>query len=182
MKLTVNAARIRAVIGVGLVLCFSLSTLILADSTSSANPAGQQNRKIKALSQEEIDGYLNGYGMGFAKAAELNHYPGPKQALEFTQELKLTNEQIATTKKIFNDLQRRALELGEQIVKEEQRLDRLCASGKVTESELEKSVKKIAQLRGDLRFAHMRAHLLMKPVLTAEQQKKYDQLRGYAGK
>lgn len=44
----------------------------------SAEPyAGQQSRDIKALSDEEMKGYLTGAGMGFAKAAELNRYPGP---------------------------------------------------------------------------------------------------------
>lgn len=33
--------------------------------------AGQEKREIKALSSEDINGYLTGHGMGFAKAAEL---------------------------------------------------------------------------------------------------------------
>ena len=40
--------------------------------------AGQQARSIKALDDAEIDTLLNGRGMGLARAAELNHYPGPK--------------------------------------------------------------------------------------------------------
>lgn len=181
MKRTNNAAVIRAVIVAGCLFGLSLTLPLFADSTATANTAATQPSRIKALTQEELDGYLNGYGMGLAKAVELNHYPGPKHVLEFTQELKLTNEQIASTKQIFNEMQRRVLELGEQIVKEEQRLDKLCAAGKATEGDIEKIVKKIAQLRGDLRFAHMRAHLQTKTILTAEQVKKYDQLRGYAG-
>ncbi len=178
----INFAMIRAVVLAG---CMALLVPLQSgrsESTSTAAVGSSSSGRIKALTQEEIDGYLNGYGMGLANAAELNHYPGPKHVLEYTQELQLTNDQIAATKKIFNDQQRRALELGEQIVKEEQRLDRLCASAKITEGELEKLVKKIAQLRGDLRFAHMRAHLQMKAVLSSEQVKKYDELQGYAGK
>ncbi|MDE0941013.1 MAG: hypothetical protein OSB58_01080 [Alphaproteobacteria bacterium] len=53
------------------VLAFN-PTLVLA--ASSHQPySGQQSRDIKALSQEQIDGYLNVSGMGFAKSAELNH-------------------------------------------------------------------------------------------------------------
>ena len=37
---------------------------------------GQDKREIRALSKEEVHGYLSGDGMGFAKTAELNHYPG----------------------------------------------------------------------------------------------------------
>jgi hypothetical protein len=32
--------------------------------------AGRQSRHIKALSEEEVKGYLSGAGMGLAKAAE----------------------------------------------------------------------------------------------------------------
>ena len=39
----------------------------------------------------------------------------------------------------------------------------------------------IATLRGELRLAHLRAHLAMKTILTPEQIEAYDRLRGYAG-
>ena len=43
--------------------------------------AGQQTRTIKALSDDEIAALRNGEGMGMAKAAELNGYPGPIHVL-----------------------------------------------------------------------------------------------------
>jgi len=48
--------------------------------------AGQEKRSIKALSQAQIENFLSGAGMGFAKAAELNHYPGPKHVLELADQ------------------------------------------------------------------------------------------------
>src|SRR4029079_2796548 len=64
-----------------------LAAVMLALDASGAEPAhshhqagpyaGQQARGVKALSDEEVSGYLAGAGMGFAKAAELNGYPGP---------------------------------------------------------------------------------------------------------
>ena len=66
----------------------------LADAQDHTSPyAGQQARDIKALSPDEIQGYLTGQGMGLAKAAELNGYPGPLHVLELAAELKLTEEQ-----------------------------------------------------------------------------------------
>jgi hypothetical protein len=57
-----------------------LAGALLADSR--ANPyADQQTRSIKSLSEEDIAALLNGEGMGMAKAAELNGYPGPKHVL-----------------------------------------------------------------------------------------------------
>ena len=42
--------------------------------------AGQQQRDLKALSADEVKQYLEGAGLGYAKPAELNHYPGPPRA------------------------------------------------------------------------------------------------------
>jgi hypothetical protein len=58
---------------------FFCTTVTWAAETSSPY-SGQETREIKALSRDEISGYLSGDGMGFAKAAELNHYPGPKMS------------------------------------------------------------------------------------------------------
>ena len=69
-----------------------LAALVLAPAAfadQSAMPyAGQQTRAIKALSDDEIAAFLNGEGMGFAKAAELNGYPGPAHVLTLAQKLK----------------------------------------------------------------------------------------------
>ncbi len=74
-----------------------------ASAQSGLSPyAGQEKREIKAISVEDIEGYLTGQGMGFAKAAELNHYPGPKHVLELAGELSLEEKQIDKTKKIYN--------------------------------------------------------------------------------
>ena len=37
---------------------------------------------IKALSDHEVSALLDGHGSGFAKAAELNGYPGPTHVLD----------------------------------------------------------------------------------------------------
>lgn len=60
-----------------------LSMLVLQVQAIETKPyAGQQERMIKALSTSEIDGLKKGKGMGLAKAAELNHYPGPRHVLD----------------------------------------------------------------------------------------------------
>ena len=57
-----------------------LSVLPAAAQTSSY--AGQQDREIKSLSAAELHDLAEGRGMGMAKAAELNHYPGPAHVIE----------------------------------------------------------------------------------------------------
>ena len=59
---------------------FLVATICLYTPAAWAGEAlspysGQETREIKAVSKDEITGYLSGDGMGFAKAAELNHYP-----------------------------------------------------------------------------------------------------------
>jgi Spy/CpxP family protein refolding chaperone len=68
------------------------------------------------------------------------------------------------------------------IVKSEAELNRLFSEKKVNRSNLQAKVEQIAKMQGELRTVHLRAHLEMSRVLSTEQIKKYDELRGYAGK
>jgi len=43
--------------------------------------------------------------MGLAKAAELNHYPGPRHVLDLASELKLSEEQRLRIEQIYNTMQ-----------------------------------------------------------------------------
>ena len=75
---------------------FILLMISVATAFASNSPyKGEHLRAIKALSEGEINNLLNGQGMGFAKAAELNPYPGPKHVLELADDLNLTSDQIS---------------------------------------------------------------------------------------
>ncbi len=141
--------------------------------------AGQEARSIKALSPSEIKGYLTGKGMGFAKAAELNHYPGPKHVLDLANELELTKEQLEQTKAMFASMKKQAVKLGKQLVEKERQLDQLFASGSIDTVQLKRMVLEIGSLKAKLRYVHLQAHLRQKEILTPHQVKRYDQLRGY---
>jgi len=136
-------------------------------------------REIKAISPAEINGYLNGEGMGLAKAAELNHYPGPKHVLDLSSELNLSGEQRLKTEGIYTAMHERAVHLGRQIIEKEKELDALFSTGSINNKNLEGLVREIAILQGELRVVHLQAHLQMKQILTREQIEKYDDLRGY---
>src|SRR5262249_42893040 len=141
--------------------------------------AGQQSRGIKALSDDEIRGYLNGQGMALAKAGELNHYPGPLHVLELADQLKLTDAQKRRTEEIRKTMLDGAIPLGKRIVEKERELDQLFASGVIDSSKLDSTLGEIGRLQGELRAVHLRAHLEQKRILTTEQVAKYDELRGY---
>jgi len=141
--------------------------------------AGLQAREIKALSSEEVDQLKSGAGMGLAQAAELNHYPGPKHVLELAEELGLTDEQRGATKLAFDAMKFEAVALGEKILQMESHLDGAFADGTIDEEQLGQMTAHIANLRGELRAVHLKAHLAMKQILTDEQVAAYDRLRGY---
>src|SRR4051812_44950792 len=78
--------------------------LSVAAETPARSYAGQQARSIKALSDEDIAALRNGDGMGMAKAAELNGYPGPRHVLALARELQLTDAQIKQVKEIRDQM------------------------------------------------------------------------------
>lgn len=157
---------------------FVLAAPLVAQETSPTY-AGEEKRGIKALSAEEVEGYRAGSGMGFAKAAELNHYPGPRHVLELAKELGLDAAQATRTRAVYDRMHAEAVRLGERVIEEERRLDRLFASASIDRGSLSRSVAEIARLQGEVRLAHLNAHLEMRALLTPAQVAKYDVLRGY---
>ncbi len=141
--------------------------------------AGKEGSDVKALSAEELTAYREGTGMGLAKPAELNHYPGPRHVIDLGQELGLTGPQRVDLKAVFDRMHTAAVALGEQIVAKEKALDQAFASGLIDEEKLRALTTQIANLQAELRAVHLRAHLETKRVLTAQQVALYDSLRGY---
>lgn len=163
---------------------FLLTTVFFYTTAARAGEAlspytGQERREIKALSKEEVDAYLSGDGMGFAKAAELNHYPGPRHVLDMADQLLLSDEQRKRTKAIFETTKTQAVSLGKQLVEKEYLLDSRFAEGTISDAELEQLVTEISVIQGKLRTVHLRAHLAQRVVLTPDQVEHYDVLRGY---
>ena len=140
---------------------------------------GQQARQIKSLSDAEIGGLLRGDGMGFARAAELNHYPGPAHVLELAAELQLSEQQLAQTRAIHERMNTAARRLGAQLVDGEKALDEMFAQGTITAQSLERQLAIIGDIRARLRGVHLLAHLEQRALLTTHQVHRYDALRGY---
>jgi len=141
--------------------------------------AGLQARTIKALSPQEAEQLRSGRGAGYALAAELNHYPGPKHVSEFAAELKLTEEQSAAVTAQIAKMEAEAKALGEEMLRLEAELDRQFREGRITQPTLAALTNDIAVAEGKLRYTHLKYHLETKRILTEEQVSKYDELRGY---
>lgn len=156
-----------------------LFPIVLLAQSNTSSYAGQQQREIKALSASDIKMYLEGHGMGFGKAAELNHYPGPRHVLDLATQLKLSHEQYTKTQQAYDKMHAEAVRLGKLIIAKEKQLDSLYATQKISETQLRAIAGDLAKLQGELRFTHLNAHLEMKKILSPPQVMKYDELRGY---
>lgn len=157
-----------------------LPTLLVLGAANAQSPyQGQETRAIKSLSEQEIADFQSGEGMGFAKAAELNGYPGPAHVLELADKLELTDEQRARTQALFDLMKARATALGIDLVEAERALDSLFAERTVTPVNLAGALDRVASLQGEIRRVHLETHLLQTELLTPEQVARYVDLRGY---
>jgi Spy/CpxP family protein refolding chaperone len=145
----------------------------------SGSYAGQQSRDIKALSEEEIRGYLAGAGMGFARAAELNRYAGPMHALEHADALGLSADQRASLSALMKRHKEEARGFGAELVRLEGDLDRLFAARSATDASVEAKLAQIATAQAKVRGSHLKTHLAATALLTPAQIDHYAQLRGY---
>ena len=141
--------------------------------------AGQQERDIKALSQDEVQQYLAGGGMGFARPAELNRFPGPLHALELSDRLELTHVQRSAIRALMDAHKAEALAIGAKLVEAERRVEHLFRSGSVDPEMLSTAVAQAAALQGEYRLSHLETHRRLRPLLTDEQVARYGALRGY---
>jgi hypothetical protein len=159
--------------------CIPFLIALPANSAEVSPYSGQEAREIKALSESEIAGLLAGKGMGYAKAAELNGYPGPKHVLELADELHLSPEQQQQTQTVFARMEASAKALGSQLVDAERRLDLMFRQGTVTTDALAEALGQIGALQAELRGAHLQAHLEQFRILKQGQVARYMELRGY---
>ncbi len=152
------------------------------DQASASQPQSPTNPYAgtsAGLTDAQRAQYLDGEGMGFAKPAEMNHYPGPRHVLLNAERMKLTPEQLSATRKLFDSVQIRAKVLGKQIVESEDELLRIFSSGSAHEAQVKQLTAKIGRLQGELRAVHLTAHLQERGLLSAEQIQIYDQARNY---
>jgi Spy/CpxP family protein refolding chaperone len=162
--------------------CVVTCALLLAAGSALSNTkpyAGQQERAIASLSQDDIAALEAGQGWGFAKSAELNGYPGPAHILELADELGLSEEQRAQVQAIFERMNAQARALGIRYIEAEAALDVAFADRSVTPGTLAALTQEAGQVRASLRAVHLAAHLEAAPILTRHQTMLYNKARGY---
>ena len=157
--------------------------ILMGSGVASAERLPEQApSNIRSLSAEEIRGLRDGEGMGLARAAELNGYPGPTHVLEAAREGKihLDAEQQQAIEAIRAAMKAEAQALGRQILALEAALEAGFRERRLTEAELTHQIEEIGSRRAALRLAHLRAHFFTAGLLRPEQIEHYTQFRGYA--
>lgn len=161
-------------------------SLTVSQSFADSDPSyrskyvGQEKREIKSLSEGDIDALRKGKGWGLAKAAELNGVPGPVHLLEMSAQIKLTDEQIGEIKGLYDDMKKRAIPLGLQLIELEGKLNKHFADRTISYKRLQEMLEEIAQVHKQLRYVHLSTHLKTPKILTSHQITLYNRLRGYS--
>lgn len=157
------------------------ASLGMAGAMAQTAPyAGQQTRAIKALSTQDVADLQAGQGMGLAKAAELNGYPGPAHVLEHADALRLNDHQRTATQALLTAHKAQARQLGAQLLERERALDQSFSARQIDEAGLAQLTREIGELQGRLREEHLRTHLAQTELLQPAQIQQYAVLRGYA--
>src|SRR5258705_3574527 len=167
---------------VGMIVLSMAGSAMAADGLTSPY-RDQAAREIRALTQQEVADFRDGRGMGLARAAELNGYPGPRHVLDAARagQLPLTAAQLRTVQGLFDSMAQRAQRLGGQILREEQSLEGEFRTGRINEADLRARVARIATPPGQPRAGHLRTHLENRAALTRQHGPRYHERRRDAG-
>jgi Spy/CpxP family protein refolding chaperone len=162
-------------------LCDSLVAVQQHQHGSQLPPGGATTAQSAqaghhAFLEMERQAIERGEGFGMALAADRSGYPGPKHVLELKDQLKLTPEQVAAMEKLVAEMRQKAVERGREVLNAEQRLEQMFADGR-SEDELREETYRVASLRAELRWVHLRTHLATRKLLTPQQVQAYTHIR-----
>jgi len=157
-----------------------ISAVYANDNHQKSKYVGQENRKIKSLSMDDINELKKGAGWGLAKAAELNGYPGPSHILQMKDKIDLTLQQQTKIETIYKIMKAEAIVLGTKLIHLEKQLNDKFANKTISQNDLEQIVTKIENIRTKLRVVHLSTHLKTPEILSSTQIDLYNNLRGYS--
>ncbi len=153
---------------------FCVCLLLLGAPAASAEPGAG----IAALSADTVRGLKDGAGLGYAKAADLNGWPGPVHVLEMKDALSLSAAQLRKMTMLQGEMKARAMPLGRELIAAERALNRLFATGAPAAADIEAATARVAGIEGRLRAVHLVTHLRAAPLLTRHQTMLYVRARG----
>jgi len=141
-------------------------------------PAPQlQHSPIPSLSDEKYTALLKGDAFDdMSIVGELNHYPMPDKALKYKVQLGLNPGQITQLKDIAANLQRKKKEMGDNIIRNEHKLDTLFKTRQISDGTLVFYTNRYGLYTGEVRNAVLQACLKTEAILSEVQIKKLESL------
>ncbi len=146
---------------------------------ASSSYAHSRGAEVVSLTDDEVRALRQGEGMGLARAAELNHFPGPRHLLDLASDLGLSDAQVQRIRAIHDRMKSQAVAKGEDIIVAEKHLADLFASGDPSARKMTRVTEHLGAMRGQLQAIHLLAHIEAARELSAGQIREYDRLRGY---
>ncbi len=159
--------------------CLAVLLACGAAAAQTSPYAGEQSRPIKALGADEMRALTEGRGFGFAKAAELNGYPGPMHVVELSSQLDLTPAQRTASERLLAEHKARARELGGRVIDAERALEALFAERQADAATVDAASRRVGEQHAALRAEHLKTHLEQTALLSPKQIAHYQRLRGY---
>jgi hypothetical protein len=118
-----------------------------------------------------------GDGVGLAKPAEVNGFPGPRHVLDLADALELDAAQRTASAAIYQRMHERARGLGAEYIAAWDALNELWRGVRVDAAELRRRTTELGRLEGELRAVHLDAHREQAALLSTEQRRRYATLR-----
>jgi hypothetical protein len=154
-----------------IILYYNARGQSIPDSTVKRSP-------LKTLSYEQYQALTNGDDIwGMSLAGELNHYPLPDKVLKFKKELQLSPIQLNKIAAIAKELNRKKLEMGQIIIRNERTLDSIFKYSRLDNGSLIFYANRYGLYQGELRNAILQACLATRTLLSDGQINRYEALQ-----
>ncbi|HVS90539.1 MAG TPA: hypothetical protein VHE59_00805 [Mucilaginibacter sp.] len=132
---------------------------------------------VKTLSDERYTMLIRGEDFDhMSLAGELNHYPLPDKALKYKVQLGLNPGQLTQLKAIAAGLQRKKVEMGQDIINNERKLDTLFKTRQADDGSIIFYTNRYGLYLGEIRNAVLQACYKTEAILSEAQIKKLESL------
>lgn len=156
---------------------FILAAFFSVTAFAQSKDTSFKHSPIKTISDEKYNMLLKGEDFdNMSQVAEMNHYPLPDKALKYKVQIGLNPGQISKLKEIASGLQRKKVEMGDNIIRNEKMLDSLFHSHKVVDGTIIFYTNRYGLYLGEYRNAILQACYKTEDILSDAQIKKLEEL------
>lgn len=139
--------------------------------------AEPKHSTVKTISDLRYNAYLKGNDLdNMSLAGDLNHFPSPDSVLKYKKQLDLSPIQVGQLTKLSNDLHRKKIEMGANVIRNEKMLDSLFHSRHIDEGSLIFYTNRSGLYYGEIKGAILMACYNTEKLLTPAQIKKLETL------